>query len=600
MPGHKPGWDKLTGTDFADLTVKTPNNIHRQADIMNSLAAKFASGIAHLTPFGKSDDDPLSSVKAATRWIQALPIGDAFKCQQSILNECKRFNENSTQFTKERLAVLVLLDEKAQDLQDTLVRQYLRNPRMSRSVESPLWHAVYGLYWEVARGYYTFVQLFASRSEKSAYENLIPLITLRAIRAFGHLLKWRSIRYLPAGEKLWLRLHKLYRIAESEGFHRQSMLAYADDSTPCNCESAYLHTLMLDLANSGTLYPKQLDWLDRWLNSWLASLQLDTRLNPDTPSFVIDLSADHGPRRARKPDVDKPMRFWSTSTVLLKLDELVAALHAGQTPEQLGLTENARPAESVELLEHLNHSWSALSSREQRRAPRESMKRLFDVAHGLSAITNQLKAMNEPANASPYGSGLNYDETEDVQVYGFITDRTRERVSHMQVPAIQHSPEVESWVMHDESECGYGAIVESRDKDWLRVGALICIKPHEAALWQLGIVRRLSRLNDDSSSVGIESLAGTPALAMLYDTPPPSSYTVNGVGVGAGGASLPHASLWLDNNTGKGSVIIDPVHFMPGKTFQVHGVPALKRIALGKPIDRSEGWIRVLIDPVDD
>jgi hypothetical protein len=442
------------------------------------------------------------------------------------------------------------------------------------------------------------VQLFSTRSEKNAYEQLIPLITLRAIRAFGHLLKWRSIRYLPAGEKLWLRLHNLYRIAESEGFHRQSLLAYTDDDTACNCESAYLHTLMLSLANSGTLYPKQLDLLDIWLKSWQAQLQLDTRLTPDTPSFVVDLSADHGPRRARKPDADKPMRFWDTSTLLLKLDELVAALREGSTPEQLGLTEHARTPESIELIEHLKLSWSALSAREQRRAPRESMKRMFDVAHGLSAITNQIKVVNAPANVSPYGSGLNYDETDDVQVYGFVTERTRERVSQMQAPVVRHSPEVESWVMQDESECGYGAIVESRDKDWLRVGALICLKPHEAALWQLGIVRRLSRLNDDSSSVGIETLAATPALVMLYDTPSPSSYTVNGVDQSS--ASLPHASLWLDSTPEPGSVIIDPVHFMPGKTFLVQGVPELKRIALGKPIDRSEGWIRVMVEPVND
>ena len=105
-----------------------------------------------------------------------------------------------------------------------------------------------------------------------------------------------------------------------------------------------------------------------------------------------------------------------------------------------------------------------------------------------------------------------------MQVYGFITDRTRERVSHMHVPAIAASPDVERWVMHDASECGYGAIVESRDKDWLRVGALIGIKPHEASVWQIGVVRRLSRVNDDTSSVGIETLAEMPTLAMLHAT----------------------------------------------------------------------------------
>jgi hypothetical protein len=124
---------------------------------MTSLADKFASRLAQLTPFGKRTDDPLANIKTATRWIESLPIGDAFKCQEAILTALKRFNENSTQFTKDRQAVFMLLDEKSRDLQDTLVRQYLRNPRMSRQVESQLWHAVYMLYWEIARGYHAFV-----------------------------------------------------------------------------------------------------------------------------------------------------------------------------------------------------------------------------------------------------------------------------------------------------------------------------------------------------------------------------------------------------------------------------------------------------------
>jgi len=150
--------------------------------------------------------------------------------------------------------------------------------------------------------------------------------------------------------------------------------------------------------------------------------------------------------------------------------------------------------------------------------------------------------------------------------------------------------------MQDESKCGYGATVESRDKDWLRVGALIGIKSHDAATWQLGIVRRLARLNDDTSSVGIETLAETPVLAMLNGTAP-AGYTVNGLD--NSGASLPYSSLWLTSSAGVDSVIIDPVHFTPGKVVQIHGVPERKLVALGNPIERSEGWMRVAVEPAN-
>ena len=218
------------------------------------------------------------------------------------------------------------------------------------------------------------------------------------------------------------------------------------------------------------------------------------------------------------------------------------ACSEGQLPAELGLTETARPAESIELLECLQRQWSPARPREQRRAPRESIKRLVEVAHGFSAIVTQIKTAEPNASDSRPASGLDYAETEDVQVYGFITERTLERTAKARQQAGTDASGVECWVMHDESEGGYGAVVVSGDKDWLRVGTLIGLKPHGASAWKIGVVRRLSRLNEDTSSVGIETLDQSPLLATLYDTTQPG-YTVDGFD--NSGASLPRASLWL-------------------------------------------------------
>ncbi|MEQ1661241.1 MAG: hypothetical protein ABL877_00955 [Thiobacillus sp.] len=562
---------------------------------MESLAGKLASRLARITSFGKNESDPLSSLKAVTRWAENLPAGDAFKSQEAILNELKRFNESDPQFSKERLSVLMLLDEKSRDLQDTLVRQYLRNPRMSRQVESQLWHAVYGLYWELARGYHAYVLNHARGAGKTPHEAQIPLVTLRAIRAFGLLLKWRAVRYQQPGEKIWLRLHNLYRVAESEGFHRQPMRLYAEDTANTTCESAYLHILMLNLANSGTLYPRQLDLVDQWLGNWQGRFQLEQTLNANLHNFAIDLSADYGPRRVRKPDSDKPLRFWATGEFLHRLDDVRNALQSGTAPAQLGLTENARTAESLEMLDHLQRQWSALATREQRRAPRNDIKRMVDLAHGLSAIISQIKsgAPGSVASISPYGTSMDYDEAVDVQVYGFVTERSTLMKTHA-TPI--KSPDVERWIMQDESEYGYGSIVEARDKDWLRVGALVGVKAHDASAWKVGIIRRLSRQSDDTSSVGIETLNIAPELAMLYDTASGSGYTVDGFD--NSGSNLPHAALWLANSTGEHSILIDPVQFMPGKVYKLAGIKDQTFIALGNPLERSEGLMRVVVEPV--
>lgn len=561
---------------------------------MTPLAEKLASQLSRLVPFAKRTSDPLASVRTATQWLDQLPVGDAFKCQEAILLQIKHLNEQSVPLTREWLNVLMLLDERARDLQDTLVTQYLRNPRMSRQQESQLWHAVYALYWETARGYHAAALRMARSPDKHGEDSLMARVVLRAIRAVGQLLKWRAIRYLPAGEKLWLRLHGLYQIAEKSGFQRTRMQAYQDDPCEGSCESSYLHILMLQLAHSGSLYPRQIDLLDHWLLNWHDALQFAPRCDPEAHQFTVDLSADHGPRRARAQNAAPSARCWTSAALAKQLEEIQAALQKSSAPAALGLGAHTRPAESLELLHHLQHQWAPQAAREQRRAPRETTKRLIDVAHGLAAIVNQLKAPGDTRDASPYGSTLSYRESDDLAVYGFVTDRTRGNNSLIKPPAQPSAAEVERWVMHDESECGYGADVESDNMDWLRVGVLLAVKPHDTATWKLGIVRRLSRHGGDTISVGIETLPQAPELVMLHTTTPPG-YTVNGFD--NSGASLPHASLWIAGNGGLDSVIVDPVHYGPGKVFKLAGIPDRPYIALGSPIERSEGWMRVVAEP---
>jgi hypothetical protein len=113
--------------------------------------------------------------------------------------------------------------------------------------------------------------------------------------------------------------------------------------------------------------------------------------------------------------------------------------------------------------------------------------------------------------------------------------------------------------------------------------------------WQIGIVRRLSRVNSDTSSVGIETLSESPSLVMLYDIGT-SDYTVNGSD--SNSSRLPNPSLLLTGSDGSHSLILDPVHYLPGKVCQINGAPNLKLISLGKPLEHSEGWIRVATELV--
>ena len=557
------------------------------------LTEKIKAGLSHLGPFSTGGNkDPLTNLRTVTRWAESLPGGDVLKSQNAILVQVTRFNEKLSLASKEQLAVLMFLDEKSQDIQDTMVHQYLRTSRMSRTVESQLWHAINGLYWEIARAYHVFVMEFARNAKNHPNEAMMPLVTLRAIRTLSRFLKWRAIRYLQPGQNIWMGLHKLYLVAETHGFQQNKLTLYPHSTATPSCESAYLHILMFDLANTGTLYPRQLNLVDQWLANWSGMLNLDTQLFLHQHSFAVDLSTDHAARRVRNPAADKPMRYWGTAKLGQHLDATQLGLREGALPVKLGLTEDSRVAESIELLYHLQRQWSPLATREQRRMPRERVKHMVEISHDFSNIISQINTEHGPAS-SPYGENLPYLEADDVAVYGFVTERTRNHTTLIKKLRPGLLPDVERWIMQDESAAGYGAIVETRDKSWLRVGALIATKPREATTWRLGVVRRLFRLDETSSSVGIETFAETLHIVTLQDKNA-AGFAVAGQDPSA--SPLPIVCLWLMAEDGRATLVMDPAQYQLRKILEVQGIAKVNWVTLGSPVERGEGWMRVEAD----
>ncbi|MGA7178198.1 MAG: hypothetical protein WBX11_01235 [Thiobacillaceae bacterium] len=565
---------------------------------MGKISRTLTEKLRGLLQAAPKDENPLSSLRSATKWVEQLPVGDAFKAHAAILAEIRQYNDQLTEPTKARLEALMLLDEKAQDLRDTLVRQYLRNVRMTRIVESKLWHEVYNLLWETARSYHTYIRLLSQSSNTRWQEPLLPLMILRLIRTFRLLVKWRSIRYLQLGDKIWSRLHNLYQVAEASGFETTPLHAYPTDSQATTCEFEYLHCLMLHQAHAGTLYPRQLDLVDRWLAKWAPIfLSMSAELDQNLHTFNVDLATDHGPRRIRNVDNEKTFRYWTTKKLVAHLGELRQSLTNGTSPGEIGLSDDVRTAEAIELLDHLGRQWSPLMDREQRRQPRHPIKKLVQVAHGLPDIITCIRHENNEADEGDglYSPKLVYDEIIDVHVYGFVTERTKQRTPHAtKLPTV--SGGIESWVMHDESECGYGAIVEANDKDWLRVGTLMATQANREGGWVLGVLRRLSRVNDRETSVGIEAFPEEAQVVLLYGKSRRSEgYSVDGIDTV--GLDLPIAAVQLSScEPGKICLIMDPADYQHKGILEIRRPNERQPVQLGQPLERSEGWIRVNAD----
>lgn len=533
--------------------------------------------------------DPLSDLSTVSRWMENLPVGDLYTAQEQVVQSLIQFNHAKLPMSKDRLAVLMHLDEQARDMQYTLCAQYLRNPRMSKVIESRLWTGIHAFYWEVTRGYHAFLMDFVSNPGGSRIQAMVPLITARAIRGFADIFKWRYFRYEKVEERLWLRQHNLYRIAEFDGLQGNKFKVYANDRQVSSCEAEYLHALLLSPLGTGSLTPRQLEMVDHWLDYWSHLLSLETMYDPQRHHLYVDTSLGMGLRRIHGEHVPTH-RYVATEKLLDHIDVVKRSLKTGATPATLGLGEEFRLPEGYDLLDRVAVEWSAVSNLDRRHTPRHAENSRWEVIRDLCNICLRIQADEELASAQRIRDGLTPEEILDIKLYGFVTERTKAGL-HQRTLSGSRPDTYERWPLQDLSEDGAGILMHIDDSDWLKMGKLIALRRNPGDDWRLGVVRRITRIDPEWRKIGIEFISQRPLLAILEpDAPSTLSYSVDDSGL------LPSSqtSMALLLTYGESSLLLlESAKYTHGKTYRLKSGGETQHIRLDSVRDRGDGWLLV-------
>lgn len=549
----------------------------------------------------KKSGDPFSSLKALTHWMESdLPLGDVYAAHDKVVKCLYEFNEKKEPLSKERLQILMHLDTHARDLQEMLSRQYLQNPRMSRELESRLWRAVHSYYWEVTRGYHAFVLDYINHPSGTKVKAFLPQITARAMHYFAMIFKWQYFRYEKINEKAWKRLHNLYRFAEYEEFEKEQLSLYDVESlSKTSCAEIYLQALMLDGLNTGSLFPKQIEMVSGWLANWADSMHFEKIYDPAWHVFFVDMAVGRGARRVRKIQINDMSRYWGTSELLGRIATIRDALLIGEIPARMGLSEACRLPGCLEFLDDVARQWASSTQRVKRQFDRIKVIKMLEVLHGMHPIFDQVKDENEVALRNVHKSTadpLSYDEMVDVHLYGFVTKRTQIKLGTPGTPIDpQHVAQHERWTMENESETGFGATIDYVADDWLRLGKLVGLKPERTGHWRIGVVRRLTKISDSQSYVGMEVLVPNPVAVILRAKQRhPAGYVVGSIE--PVDVLLPVVGIYApknDSNHLRNSLIIDPHEYASGRVFELTAAGKSYTIQFNEILEKGDDWLRV-------
>jgi len=543
-------------------------------------------------------EDPLSDLKTVSRWMENLPAGDIYSAQEQVVQNLIQFNHAGLPMSKERLQVLMHLDEHARDMQYSMCLQYLRNPRMSKVVESRLWTAIHAFYWEITRGYHAFLMDFVANPGGSKIQQHIPLIAARALRGFADIFKWRYFRYERAEEKLWLRMHNIYRIAEFDSFQNNRFKLYEQEAKPSSCREEYVRALLLSPLGAGSLTARQIEMVDKWLFNWSELTPLDAAYVPERHFFMVDTAHGQGLRRIRTQTSTEPTyRFISTERLLAQLNDTERALKSGAVAASLGLGEDFRLPEGYDLINYVRNEWEPTNERERRISPREPAEGRCEVVHDLANICHRMQVEQEIATGVHASQSLSPEEILDIKLYGFVTERTKATVAQRTLGRGDQG--VERWAMRDRSESGIGITLKNEQSEWVRVGKLLALRIDPTSPWRIGVVRRITRQEDDWRKIGLSVMDGIPELGRLEVTLDHASVTYSVDDSAYGDEEAPGAVLVLPLHEEGPALILEAAKYAYGRQYRLRLPDRVTLIQLETVMDKGDGWLMTSYIPVN-
>ncbi len=429
--------------------------------------------------FGRDKPEhPLADSAKVDELIAKLPVGDSAQALGEIGSWLELMNRAEDLRLEYRFRNLDMLDGAARNHERALLQEYLATPRHKKSHEHKLWTAAYGFWRELGQGYQQCVAHQEKGSGGASSKASLPIYVGRALRALRQQLRWALLRYESAETRVWGDLAHLYRLAESRKFTDEPVSVYPGSSGSGTVKQELLKALMLSASSTDSLHPMAQEIAARIVAHFSKLFVLSAQPQEGCTHW-FDLAAPKSPVRLVKnaPGTDT-VRYLGAGSGLHELEQLRAHIaYTRSLPEGLDLNGRLDDDVVLGLLKHLEMDWAGKT--QARRFERRKVATRVTVVPGIKEIIEVLEfAINDSLDFT-------------------------------------HQQAAESWIVEDMSEGGYGAVIPAVAGDWVEVGSLIGVEGETFRDWRVGIVRRVTRNEQQQQRVGVQLLTQAAALVGL-------------------------------------------------------------------------------------
>ena len=420
---------------------------------------------------GGKADHPMADAKQAQRIVAELPANDPGKALQEITEWLESLNATEGFKLDRRFENIDLLDGAAKNHQRKLSQDYLSTSRQQKFHENRLWNGINGYWKELGASYVLCIKHYENGfSGAGTIKKSLPAITARALRALTLQLKWSLVRYGPIEPRVWSELARLYQSAEQQGIAEGETAIYPGAHGGGTVRREFLKALMLSASSTDGLPLMRQEIAERAVAHFSAGFRLSA--TPEGCTHCFDLATPKAPVRLLKGVAPSPtVRFFGAGEAQAGLAQLMGKIREmGAIPADVNLGGSYEKDIVLGVLQHLSLQWS--DNPPARGSERRKTASRITVVPGFGEILGVL----DPANN---------DELDFSQ---------------------EGSQNVESWIVENVSEGGYGAIIPPKKSDWIKVGTLLGVQSETSKYWGIGLIRRIAADEHQQRRVGIQLL----------------------------------------------------------------------------------------------
>jgi len=408
-------------------------------------------------------DHPMAERKEAARILGELPAQDL-----KALEELAHWHESVSAAegfkADERAQRLAMIDESAQPRLRKLAREYLaavRTSRTSRAQENLVWARVHE-YWRQAGQAQARCIDAVVQAGKGVEAKALASVAAAALRSLAQQVKWQQLRYGPIDPAVWGLMNRIFALAEARGV--------------AEAKPEFMKAAMFSASSPDSLLAAELELAERLIAELAPAFVLAKSPAPELP-YWTDLGQAMAPARAAKPpQASAGLRCLGPGTAFATLRGMIERIEAkGQVPSELKLGADHDAETVLGVMRHLALYWA--SEPPGRKHTRHSVKTRLAIAHGFDGVLGVLAGS---------GDSLDFDKRAG-----------------------------ESWTVENVSSGGFGALAPQAKSDWLKVGALVAVQPDGGTNWVVGAVRRMSKVSNQETRVGIQTLSRAPALSQF-------------------------------------------------------------------------------------